>query len=265
MQNDPMTDFEKHQYHFENKTKTVYRSGHGPAVIIMAEMPGISPHVTRFARWIRDAGFCVWMPSLFGRDGEIVSAQEGAAIFQRACVSAEFHAFAQNGSSPITSWLKQLARHAHKQCGGAGVGAIGMCFTGNFALSMTLEPAVIAPVVCQPALPLDDPAGVELSDAELDMVAKRLDEDDLHVLAYRFEGDRFCAAQRFETYRQKLGARFLDRTLPNEAANQDVPPFFEQHVPCPHSVLTVHLIDEEGQPTLKARDEVIAFFTRKLH
>jgi len=107
----------------------VFVSGSGPAVIVMTEMPGISPHVARFGRWVRDAGFTVYMPSLFGRDGALVSAEEGVAVMQRACVSAEFRAFAANESSPVTVWLRALAKFAHEECGGPGVGAIGMCFT----------------------------------------------------------------------------------------------------------------------------------------
>ena len=148
-------------------TKTVYVAGSGPAVIVMAEMPGISPHVARFARWVREAGFTVYMPSLFGRDGAVPEADEGAQIFQRACVSAEFRALTANVSSPVTLWLRALARLAHQECGGAGVGAIGMCFTGNFALSMMLEPAMLAPVLSQPSLPLNDPAGIEIAPDEL--------------------------------------------------------------------------------------------------
>src|SRR5215510_1487650 len=133
----------------------------------MAEMPGISPHVARFARWVRDAGFTVYLPSLFGRDGAVPEAAEGVAVFRRACVSAEFHVFGAGRSSPVTAWLRSLARHAHAECGGAGVGAIGMCFTGNFALTMMLEPAMLAPVLSQPSLPLDDPAGLEIAPADL--------------------------------------------------------------------------------------------------
>ena len=83
-------------------------AGSGPAVIVMAEMPGISPHVARFARWVRDAGLTVYLPSLFGRDGAVADARDGAAVFQRACVSAEFRAFAANASSPVTQWLRAL-------------------------------------------------------------------------------------------------------------------------------------------------------------
>jgi hypothetical protein len=135
-----------------------------------------------------------------------------------------------------------------------------MCFTGNFALTMMLEPAVLAPVLSQPALPLDDPAGIEMSPEEIRAVRDRLESDDLTVLAYRFEGDRFCMAQRFAAYAKALGDRFEGRVLPDSAANAVVPPFFAIRVACPHSVVTAHLIDEAGQPTIAARDEILEFF-----
>lgn len=261
---DDLADFAAREVTLERLTKRVYVAGSGPAVIVMAEMPGISPHVARFARWVRDAQCTVYMPSLFGRDGVVPSADEGAKIFQRTCVSAEFRALGGGASSPVASWLRALARLAHDECGGPGVGAIGMCFTGNFALTMMLEPSMLAPVLCQPSLPLDDPAGLEISTDELAAVRARLDREGLDVLAYRFEGDRFCTAQRFAAYGEALGGRFLGRVLPDNAAGADTPPFFSRYVTCPHSVVTVHLIDEAGQPTIAARDEILAFFATGL-
>src|SRR6476659_3503010 len=152
-QDDPLEDFAPREIAVDGVARRVYVAGRGPAVIGMSEMPGISPQVARFARWVRDAGFSVWMPSLFGRDGAVPQVDEGIAVFKRACVSAEFRAFAANEASPVTQWLRALARRAHQECGGPGVGAIGMCFTGNFALSMMLEPSVLAPVMSQPTLP----------------------------------------------------------------------------------------------------------------
>lgn len=262
---DPLDDFDARNYTIDDVTKRVYVMGSGPGVIVMTEMPGISPHVARFARWVRDAGFTVYMPSLFGRDGAVASAEEGAQVFQRACVSAEFQAFAANKSSPVTQWLRGLAKVAHAECDGPGVGAIGMCFTGNFALSMMLESSVLAPVLSQPSLPLDDPAGIEISDEEVKQVRERLEREDLTVMAYRFEGDQFCQAQRFEAYRAALGDRLIARELPDSSANREVAPFFEQFVSTPHSVVTAHLIDEAGQPTMQARDEILAFFQARLN
>lgn len=264
-QTDPLADFTPRRITLDGIGKIVQVAGHGPAVIVMTEMPGISPEVARFARWVRDAGFTVYMPSLFGRDGAVPGVEESKAVFQRACVSAEFRALSVNQSSPVTQWLRALARLAHGECGGPGVGAIGMCFTGNFALTMMLEPSMLAPVLSQPTLPLNDPAGLEIAPEEIALVRQRLDREDLTVLAYRFAGDRFCRAERFAAYSQALGDRFIARVLPDSAARREgLAPFFEHVVASPHSVVTAHLIDEAGQPTVAARDEILTFFAHRL-
>ncbi|CAN5815337.1 dienelactone hydrolase family protein [soil metagenome] len=263
-EDDPLDDFARRSITLLGVTKVVYVAGRGPAVIVMTEMPGISPQVARFSRWIRDAGFTVYMPSLFGRDGAVPQAEAGLAVLQRACVSAEFRAVAGGGSSPASRWLRALAKLAHQECGGPGVGAVGMCFTGNFALTMMLEPSMLAPVLCQPSLPLEDPGGLDSAPAELAAVRERLQRDDLTVLGYRFDGDRFCTAQRFAAYAEALGDRFVARVLPASAAHPAPPPFFDRVVACPHSVVAAHLIDEAGQPTLTARDEILSFFAERL-
>lgn len=260
---DPLDDFETRRFAHDGTDKAVHVAGAGPAVVVMPEMPGISPEVARFARWVRDAGFRVFVPSLFGRDGAAASAEEGAEVMRRACVSAEFRVFAGGGTSPVVDWLRALARAAQQECGG-DVGVVGMCFTGNFALMMTLEPAVTAPVLAQPSLPLDDPAGLEMSAEDAEAVRARVERDDLAVLGYRFAGDRWCTGQRFAAYRALLGDRFDGRVLPDDAANPDPPPFFAEVVASPHSVVTAHLVDEAGHPTLRARDEIIAFLRSRL-
>lgn len=257
-QRDALEDFESRHVTLAGETRRVYVAGSGPAVIVMTEMPGISPHVARFARFVRDAGFTVWMPHLFGRDGEAPSIPGGLLTIARACISREFRAFASNASSPVTQWLRALAAHAHPLCGGKGVGAIGMCFTGNFALSMMLEPAMRAPVLSQPSLPMTNPAGMHISPEELAAVKERLEREDLTVLAYRFEGDAFCRAARFAAYEAALGDRFDGRVLPDSSANPDAP------MKNPHSVVTLHLIDEAGQPTRQAVDDILGFFTQRL-
>ncbi len=257
-QRDALDDFAIRAIALQGKTKAVYVAGAGPGVIVMTEMPGISPHVARFARWVRDAGFTVYMPHLFGDDGAVATPLSTVATVARACISSEFRAFSANASSPVTQWLRALAAVAHAECGGKGVGAIGMCFTGNFALSMMLEESVIAPVLMQPSLPLQDAAGLHIAADELAAVKARMQSQDLTVLAYRFAGDKFCKAQRFAAYEQALGDRFCPRVLPDSAANRDTP------MSNPHSVVTLHLIDEAGEPTRAARDEILAFFKLRL-
>jgi dienelactone hydrolase len=227
-------------------------------VIVISEMPGITPHVARFARTVRDAGFTVWMPSLFGDPGRPLSTGYTLKSVAKACISGEFRAFASNQSSPVTAWLRVLAAHAHPLCGGRGVGAIGMCFTGNFALSLMLEPAMLAPVLAQPSLPMLNPAGMHIARSELQAVKARLEKEDLTVLAYRFEGDAFCRAARFAAYQEALGDRFVGRVLPDSSANPDAP------MKNPHSVVTLHLVDRAGEPTRQALDEILGFFGTRL-
>src|SRR5262249_6645990 len=130
---DDLADFERREVTLLGQTKLVFVAGRGPAVIVMSEMPGIYSLVARFARKVRGAGFTVWMPQLFGTPGHPPSMGYGLRSMLRGCISREFRAFAANASSPVTQWLRALAAHAHPLCGGKGVGAIGMCFTGNFA------------------------------------------------------------------------------------------------------------------------------------
>ena len=255
---DPLDDFEARFVNLNGVTKKVYVTGRGPAVIVMSEMPGISPYVARFARWVRDAGLTVFMPSLFGVDGVLPGKGRTMMTLARACISKEFRAFSSNSSSPVTQWLRALAALAHKECGGRGVGAIGMCFTGNFALSMMMEKVVIAPVMSQPSLPMHNAAGLAIAPEELAAVNARMEAEDLSVLAYRFEGDRFCRAERFAAYEDVLGDRFIGKVLPDTAANPDAP------LKTPHSVVTLHLINEAGQPTVQARDEILSFFRARL-
>ncbi len=258
LQDDPLDDFESRGMTFLDKERRVFVAGKGPAVIVMTEMPGISPEVARFARRVRDAGFTVFMPDLFGDAGRVPSVGYAVPVMLKGCVSREFRALRANVTAPLTLWLRALAADVFPTCGGKGVGAIGMCFTGNFALSMMLEPAVVAPVLCQPSLPIGRKGGVHSSPEDLRAIKERLDRDDLTVLGYRFEGDAFCKKERFDAYERALGDRVKLRTLPDAAANP------ASHMKNPHSVVTQHLIDEVGQPTRAALDEILGFFKDRL-
>lgn len=255
---DRLADFAARDISLNGETKRVFVAGEGPAVIVMSEMPGITPEVGRFARFVRDAGFKVYMPHLFGVAGKPFGSHYMLTSALKVCISKEFHLFSSGDrTSPVVVWLRALAALAHKECGGRGVGAIGMCLTGNFALSMMLEPAMLAPVLAQPSLPVNDEAGLHISPQDLQSVADRLHKEDLTVMAYRFAGDRLCPAARFDALQAALGSRLEARTLPDEAAKPGTPVK-------PHSVVTTHLIDEPGQPTREALDEILAFFAKRL-
>lgn len=234
-QTDALEDFTCREISLNGTSKPVLVSGSGPGVIILAQTPGVIPHVARFARWVRDAGFRVYMPSLFDCDDVMPRAKKGEQAFQHACVSAEFRAFVADKASPVTQWLHALAQLAHTECKGAGVGTIGMCFTGNFALSMMLEPAALAPILAPSSLPMDT-------------------AQNSNVLAYRFTDNTFCQAQRFAAHKDALHG---DHGLPDCAANSKTPSGTKP-------VVTNHLVDAMNEPTIQARDEILAFFKQGL-
>jgi dienelactone hydrolase len=241
----------------------VFQRGTGPAVIVIHEMPGLHPLVVRFADRVVAAGMTVFLPSLFGTPGRRVSVGYGlGSIVKTICVRREFSAWATDRSSPIVDWLRALARRAKTECGGAGVGAIGMCFTGNFALAMMTEPAVVAPVMSQPSLPIGPgrrrKAAIGVSPDELACAKRRFEAENLSLIGLRFHGDRFVDASRFETLQRELGDRFEAIELPEEAAGPG--PMR------PHSVLTIHLRDDEPDgPTRRAEARVIEFFRAALY
>ena len=246
---------------FASRARTIYTGGDGPAVIVMAEMPGITPAVIAFARRVIDAGFTVVMPVLFGEPGRDISLRYMATSLAPACVSKEFRAFALRTTPPAIDWLRALVRQCHERHGGPGVGAVGMCFTGGFALAMATEPEMLAPVLSQPSLPIGGAkrkADLGLSDADLMAVRDRVDSDDICVLGLRFTGDKLSPPERFATLRRLLGDRFVGVEIDSSPGNE------WGHPTIAHSVLTTDLVDTPGTPTHDALEKVLALFREKL-
>lgn len=256
-----LSDYRKTSFSHDGHTKDVYVRGEGPAVIVIHEIPGITPKVTRFADWVVDAGFRVYMPLLVGEAGREPSHLYVLSSIARICISREFAVLAAHRSSPVTDWLRALARHASVETGGGPVGAVGMCFSGNFALAMMMEPCLMAPVLSQPSLPFGlgkaREAALHVSPEELACAKERCAKGD-KVLGLRFHGDPMSPASRFETLRRELGAGFEGIELDDSAANPDA------MMKAPHSVLTEHLVDREGEPTLEAARRVLSFFAERL-
>lgn len=256
-----ISDFTRRDLSLIGKIKPVLLTGAGgPAVVVIHEIYGFTPTLARFCRWVRDAGFRVYAPILFGEPDASNPEQPSVRRILSLCISREFTILRANRSSPVTDWLRALARLAHEECGGPGVGAIGMCVTGGFALSMALDPVVLAPVLAQPGVPALNPAALDIAPADLERVRQRT-RDGLELRGYRFEGDTICQASRFATLRSALGAAFTGTELPDAAGN---PAGMKARGKPPHSVFTGDLIDAAGQPTRAAADEVIAFFRKTL-
>ncbi len=270
MADDDLSDFERTTFTSGGTTRTVFRQGTGPAVIVIAEMPGISPKVLEFARRVTAIGCTAVLPHLFGVPGKDPDPKvlgKGKAALNvlssivPACVSREFTVLATGRTSPIVTWLRALAVQEHERCGGPGVGAIGMCFTGGYALAMATDDRLLAPVLSQPSMPMTLTAkqkhSIDISPEDLRIVKQRCANDGLQVLGLRFKSDKFVPVERFDFLREQLGEAFVAVELEDDAANPD-------SAMSPHSVVTEHLIDEPGQPTRQALDQVLDLFRSRL-
>lgn len=208
-------------------THPVYRRGTGPGVVVVHEIPGITPAVLRFADQVVDAGFTVLLPSLVGTPGRAVSGGYMASSMAKVCVSREFTNWALQRTSPIIGWLRALARNLHDEVGGVGVGAVGMCFSGGFALAMMVDDIMVAPVLSQPSMPFATNKArgrdLNLSPDDALAVARRASEG-CEVLGLRFTGDKLVG-ERFASLRELLGDAFIAVELPSSS-------------PRDHSVLT---------------------------
>jgi dienelactone hydrolase len=255
-----LAGFERATFAHGGLKHDVYRAGSGPAVVVIHELPGIHPGVVELAGRLVAAGYTVFLPSLFGRPGEPPAAAAIVRSIVRVCVAREFAKLADR-TSPVATWLRALAVEAHGECGGPGVGAIGMCFTGGFALAMAVEPEVLAPVLSQPSLPAPiterKRAAVGLDDADLARVKQRA-QHGLGVLGLRFTADKGCPRARFETLRRELGERFEGIEIDSSSGNP-----YRIHARA-HAVLTVDLVDHPGHPTRAALERVMAFLAERL-
>ena len=227
----------------DGTTRPTYRKGSGPGVVVIHEIPGITPKVVGFAEEVVAAGYTVVLPHLFGRPGVPMTVASTARTFGQVCVSREFTKLATGRTTPVAGWLRSLARELHAELGGPGVGALGMCFTGGFALAMMVDPAVAAPVLAQPSVPFPVTPGrsrdVNLSPADLAAVRKRAAAG-CEVLGLRFRKDP-AVGKRFETLTREIGDKFLRVELEGRG----------------HSTVTEHRRQE-------AVDRVLAFFGEKL-
>lgn len=225
-------------------THPTYRKGSGPGVIVIHEVPGVTPKVIDFAEEVVARGFTVVMPSLFGRPEAEATRSEALRSVARICVSKEFSIFARGQTSPVVRWLRSLARELHAQTGGAGVGVVGMCFTGGFALAMLADAPVVAPVLAQPASPApvgkSRKADLGLSPADLDSVRTKV-AGGCEVLGLRYQDDP-AVGTRFQTLRREFGDRFIAVEFPGRK----------------HSTLTEHRQQEGVHRVLAFLDEKLA-------
>ncbi len=259
---DDLIDFSRETMTFQNQTKDVFWKGKGPCVVVLSEIPGITPEVAEFARRLTSQGFTVAMPNLFGTPGKPYSNGYALKSMTLACISKEFLLFARGRSSPVTQWIRKLVGAAASRCGGEGVGVVGMCLTGGFALALAVDALVKAPVMSQPSLPL--PLGrkrkenLGLSKEELSIVQERIREEQLCVVGLRFTEDPLVSETRFQKLKDELGDGFIGIEIDSASSNS------HGIRRSAHSVLTTEFRNTPEHPTFIAHEKVINHFKQRL-
>ena len=225
----------------------VYARGQGSVIVVIQELPGIGPETLRLVDHITASGFRVLLPHLFGPLGRTSTLGNTARVF---CMRKEFHLFQENRSSPIVDWLKALCLDAKISGASIGVGVIGMCLTGNFAMSLMADDSVLAAVASQPSMPFGRAGALHMSEDEIDALKTRVDAT-APMKAYRFEGDWMCSSEKFKAIDQLINndaIRVELNTLPGKG----------------HAVLTMDFVDQAGHPTRQALDEILSYFHLQL-
>jgi dienelactone hydrolase len=243
-------------------THDVYRRGEGPGVVLIPELPGIHPGVLALGNHLVDNGFTVAIPSLFGEPGRAVTVGYALPVIARTCVAREFAGFATNRQRPVSVFLRALARDLKASTPGKGVGVIGQCFTGGFALAAAVDDSVLAPVLSQPSTPIPltlrhrrDPG---LSEVELNAVKDRAAKDGLCAMGLRFSEDKLSPGERFATLKERLGDAFEVIEINSGPGNEHG---FSRAA---HSVLTLEVREVDGHPAYEARKRVVEFLTQRL-
>ena len=243
-------------------TYDCFEKGEGPGVVLIPEIPGLTPEVAAFGEHLVSEGFTVVIPSPFGTPGRPETTGYAMGVIARLCVSKEFRCFAANAERPITKYLRAVATDLAARTPGRGVGVIGMCFTGGFALATAVEDVVKAPVLSQPSTPFSVSAKLRrdpgLSQKELEVVKERTRTDGLCVLGMRFSNDRMAPAERFVTLRAQLGDAFEVIELDSAPGNPD------GYGRSAHSVLTRDLREDPPNSAYHARTRTVEFLREHL-
>ena len=239
-------------------------------LLVIHELPGFTVETLNFARRLAARGFRVYLPHLFGGFLE----NDTLGNEKRLCVSAEFANLAAGVSAPVTTWLRSLARRISALHGDGKVGALGMCLTGGFAIPLVLERPVVAPVCAQPAVPFSKrfvalgfgkgpwaPA-LNVSDDDVRGAKARMDRDDLKLLAFRFDSDRICVAEKMGRLKAEFGNRVEVHQLKTPWMSR-----FRLPTP-PHAVFTYEYEKAKDagpeHPTRRAFETLVSFFQRQL-
>lgn len=247
-------DYGKEEFSFKmrnNKVAThdIYTLGNGnKIVLIIQELPGIGQETLSLADKFVEEGYTVVLPHLFGPLGKTSTAGNLVRVL---CMKREFKIFAKNESSPIVDFLSGLCSSLKVKYNVRGIAIIGMCLTGNFAISLMANEDVLAGFASQPSLPIFRQKYLHMSPDEIIEIKKNLDKvGAMHC--GRFEKDKICANKKIEVIDEIFNQEGRQRIIFHEIPGKG------------HSILTLDFVDKEGHPTHKALNDIFEYFNEQL-
>jgi len=233
--------------------RDVYWKGNGPPLLIMHELPGLSVETFNLGQKYVEEGFRVYLPLLTGKvgDNKQTPLSLGLESLRLFCISREIHMMRSKSSSPITIWLRDLCNYIRQENNHEGVGVIGMCLTGNFALTLMADDSVLGAVAAQPSIPFRPKKGIHMSKSDIQGTIDRLDSLGHYIRAYRFKDDKVCPPEKFSTLNEtfnKTRSRIILETLEHEPQDENL-----------HSVL-VYSFEAGGELTQKVLRDTVRYF-----
>lgn len=210
----PLPGYSRFEFTAGTIEHSVYFAGSplDPPLLLMSELSGIAPGLLLFAERLRQAGYCVYMPWLFGPLGRRAPLRNAL----RLCISREFGNLRAGVSAPITQWLRALASDIGRRHADGNVGVIGMCLTGAFAIPLILDRRVSAAVAAQPSVPLSllfaafgryggaAAQALNVGDQDIRAARVRLQTGEAQLLAVRCRADRICPPEKIERLQREF-------------------------------------------------------------
>lgn len=228
---------------------TVLVRGEGPPVLLLHELPGLTNDALDLAIRLSDDGFKVYLPVLFGTPGERAPVRN----FLRSCGGREFRCYDGDSSGRIVEWIRDLSRAIHESEPGRPMAAIGMCLTGSIPLELVADPWVVAPVLSQPALPLNGKSELATSALALECTNAR----GVKVLVFRFSEDKLSPPERLHALEAALPGLVEEDVIDSRPSN---PYGISQKA---HAVLSSEYSPIKGHPTQQAYDKLLAYLRQR--